>query len=99
MKTKNFDANISVNNLERLYNDLTGENLSIPRAQLFEDKIKKMFVRIGREREYRILVLRYNGNTLETIGHEIGLSKGRIRQIIDKAKKRIQHRMIWGWNR
>lgn len=65
---------------------------------LYEDKfiaIKDSFLKTGnyylKEREYEILIHRFNGHTLESIGELLGITRERVRQIEFKGLKRLRN--------
>ena len=86
--------------LSKLYYDCIGEELSPRHVDDFGRCLETMFNRKDRPRYYKALSLRYSGNTLKFIGEELGIGKERVRQIICKAIKMIQHRLMHGgWDR
>lgn len=66
----------------------------IESLELFSSSIKERFksliMKINTERELKVISERLNGKTLEEIGHLIGVTRERIRQIETKAKRKIK---------
>ena len=61
-------------------------------AMNIKDRFKALITKNNTERELKVLSERLNGKTLEEIGHLIGVTRERIRQIEAKGKRKI-HRL------
>ena len=94
-----LDAPLAQDEEGNMYDVLLSEDASSPDKELLTDSLRKEIERVLNtltRREADIIRLYFGlnskqGHTLEEIGEKINLSRERIRQIKDKAIKRLKH--------
>lgn len=82
-------------NFEKLFNELLNENKIVFENNGYRAAYPKLIEELEKlkkdEKKYDMVIKKLSGATLEQIGKEYNLTRERIRQILSKEMKKIQH--------